>query len=262
MSSVRPRGYGGVPQMNWWARRGTTVLGALTLVSMAVLVALGLFISDPDFMQRDAVRLMYLHVPAAWIAYLAYGVTSLASALYLWKRTRSQAWDTLAGASAEIGVLFTGLTLILGSLWGRPVWNVWWAWDARIVSTAVLFFLYLGYLALRKVPADPAVRAKRSAIAALVAFVDVPVVHFSVDWWNTLHQKGTVFNRELSPTIEGNLAWALLSGVVAFTFLYLYLLERRYRLAALEEAIEGRALDVAIAERRAEANEPPVKVGS
>jgi heme exporter protein C len=138
---------------------------------------------------------------------------------------------------------------------------VWWAWDARVVSTAVLFFLYLGYLALRKVPADPAVRAKRSAIAALVAFVDVPVVHFSVDWWSTLHQKGTVFNKELSPTIEGNLAWALLSGAVAFTFLYLYLLERRYRLATLEEAIEGRALDIAIAERRAEAD-APVKVGS
>ena len=136
-------------------------------------------------------------------------------------------------------MLFTGLTLVLGSLWGRPVWNVWWAWDARIVSTAVLFFLYLGYLALRQVPADPAVRARRSAIAALVAFVDVPVVHFSVEWWSTLHQQGTVFNRELSPTIEGNLAWALLSGVFAFTCLYLYLLERRYRLAVLEEAIEG-----------------------
>ncbi len=198
--------------VQFWARRGTTVLGAVTVAGLAVLVVLGLFVSDPDYMQGDAVRLMYLHVPAAWIAYLAYGVTSLASALYLWKRTRSQAWDTLAGASAEIGVLFTGLTLVLGSLWGRPVWNVWWAWDARIVSTAVLFFLYLGYLALRRVPADPAVRAKRSAIAALVAFVDVPVVHFSVEWWRTLHQKGSVFNRELSPTIEGNLAWALLSG--------------------------------------------------
>jgi heme exporter protein C len=248
------------PVVRWWARRGTTVLGTLTLVSLAGLVALGLFISDPDRMQRDAVRLMYLHVPAAWIAYLAYGVTSLASALYLWKRTRSLAWDTLAGASAEIGVLFTGLTLVLGSLWGRPVWGVWWAWDARIVATAVLFFLYLGYLALRKVPADPAVRAKRSAIAALVAFVDVPVVHFSVNWWTTLHQEASVFNPELSPTIEGNLAWALLSGVFAFTCLYLYLLERRYRLAVLEEAIEGRALDVAIAERRAEAD--VVQVGS
>jgi heme exporter protein C len=112
------------------------------------------------------------------------------------------------------------------------------------------------------VPADPAVRAKRSAIAALIAFVDVPVVHFSVDWWRTLHQKGSVFNRELSPTIEGNLAWALLSGVFAFTFLYLYLLERRYRLAALEDRIEERILEAAIAERRAEADNPPVRVGS
>jgi heme exporter protein C len=252
------RGLGGVPHMNWWARRATVVLGALTAVSLTVLVILGLFVSDPDYQQGDAVRLMYLHVPAAWVAYLAYGVTSLASALYLWKRTRAQAWDTLAGASAEIGVLFTGLTLVLGSLWGRPVWNVWWAWDARVVSTAVLFFLYLGYLALRKVPADPAVRARRSAIAALAAFVDVPVVHFSVEWWRTLHQKGSVFNRELNPTIEGNLAWALLAGVVAFTCLYLYLLERRYRLAVLEEAIEERALDAAIAERRAEAEVLPV----
>jgi heme exporter protein C len=240
--------------MKFWARRGTVVLGGLTLASLAVLVVLGLFVSDPDYQQGDAVRLMYLHVPAAWIAYLAYGVTSLASALYLWKRTRSPAWDTLAGSSAEIGVLFTGLTLVLGSLWGRPVWNVWWAWDARVVSTAVLFFLYLGYLALRRVPADPAVRARRSAIAALVAFVDVPVVHFSVEWWRTLHQKGSVFNRELNPTIQGNLAWALLSGVFAFTCLYLYLLERRYRLAVMEEAIEGRALEAAIAERRSEAD--------
>ena len=248
--------------MSFWARRGTVVLGAITVVSLGVLGVLGLFVSDPDYVQGDAVRLMYLHVPAAWIAYLAYGVTSLASALYLWKRTRSPAWDTLAGASAEIGVLFTGLTLILGSLWGRPVWNVWWAWDARIVSTAVLFFLYLGYLALRRVPADPAVRAKRSSIAALVAFVDVPVVHFSVEWWRTLHQKGSVFNRELSPTIDGNLAWALLSGVFAFTFLYLYLLERRYRLAVLEDRIEERILEAAIAERRAEADTPPaVKPG-
>ena len=160
-------------------------------------------------------------------------------------------------------MLFTGLTLVLGSMWGRPVWGVWWAWDARIVATAVLFFLYLGYLALRRVPADPAVRAKRSAIAALVAFVDVPVVHLSVEWWNTLHQKGSVFNPQLSPTIEGNLAWALLSGVFAFTCLYLYLLERRYRLAVMDEAIEGRALDMAIAERRAEADAPPpVQVGS
>jgi heme exporter protein C len=236
-----------------FGRWGTTVLGALAATSVALLVVLGLFVSPPDDLQRDAVRLFYLHVPAAWTAYLAFGVTTLASGLYLWRRTRSPAWDTVAGASAELGVIFTGLTLVLGSLWGRPVWGVWWAWDARIVSTAVLLFLYLGYLALRQVAADPEVRARRSAIAALFAFVDVPVVHFSVEWWRTLHQKATVFNPALNPTIEGSMAGALLVGVLAFTLTYLYLLERRYRLAVLEDGLEERALQAAIAERRAEA---------
>ena len=240
--------------MTWFARRGTAVLGGLAVGSLVPLVALGLFISPPDAVQRDAVRLMYLHVPAAWVAYLAFGVTTLASVLYLWPRTRAAAWDILAGASAELGVLFTGLTLALGSLWGAPVWGVWWAWDARVVSTAVLFFLYLGYLALRRVPAEPAVRAKRSAIAALAAFVDVPVVHFSVEWWRTLHQQASVFNPELNPQIEGaTMVWSLLSGVVAFTLVYLYLLERRYRLAVMEERLDERLLETAIAERRAEA---------
>jgi heme exporter protein C len=239
--------------MSWWLRRGSAVLGALAAASLALLVALGLFISPPDELQRDAVRLFYLHVPAAWTAYLAFGVTTLASVLYLWRRTRSPAWDIVAGASAELGVLFTGLTLVLGGLGGRPVWGVWWAWDARIVSTAVLFFLYLGYLALRQVQADPGVRARRSAIAALFAFVDVPIVHFSVEWWRTLHQKATVFNPALNPTIEGSMASALLVGVLAFTLTYLYLLERRYRLAVLEDGLEEREVQAAIAERRAEA---------
>ncbi|MGH9041451.1 MAG: cytochrome c biogenesis protein CcsA [Acidimicrobiia bacterium] len=237
-------------------RRGATlVLGVLAGASLAALVVLGLFISPADALQRDAVRLFYLHVPAAWTAYLAFGVTTLASVLYLWRRTRSPVWDIVAGASAELGVLFTGLTLVLGSLWGRPVWGVWWAWDARIVSTAVLFFLYLGYLALRQVQADPGVRARRCAIAALVAFVDVPIVHFSVEWWRTLHQDATVFNPELNPTIEGSMASALLVGVLAFTLVYLYLLERRYRLAMLEQGLEDRELEAALAERRAEAGD-------
>ncbi len=235
------------------------MLGGASVAALAVLVVLGLVASPPDHIQGDAVRLMYLHVPAAWLAYLAFGVTALASVLYLWPRTRARAWDTLAGASAEVGVLFTGLTLVLGSMWGRPVWNVWWAWDARVVSTAVLFFLYLGYLALRRVPADPDRRARRSAVAALAAFVDVPVVHFSVVWWRTLHQPATVFNPELNPTIQGTMAWALLTGVVAFTLVFLYLLERRYRLAVMEDRLEERLLEAAIAERRAEGRTAEVR---
>jgi heme exporter protein C len=206
--------------------------------------------------QGDAQRLMYVHVPAAWIAYLAFGVTAICSALWLWKRTRSPVWDRIAGASAELGVVFTALTLVLGSLWGRPVWGVWWAWDARLVTTAVLLFLYLGYLALRRVPAAPDTRAKRCAIAALIAFVDVPIVHFSVTWWRTLHQQATVFDPELKAHIHGVMAFTLWWGVLAFTLVYVALLDRRYRLAALEEDLEERELEAAIAERLAGAGTP------
>jgi len=229
--------------------RLSRALGWLSLAAIGVLAVFGLWVAPPDRVQSDAQRLMYLHVPAAWIAYLAFGITALASALYLWRRTRSPVWDRLAGASAELGVVFTGLTLVLGSLWGRPVWGVWWAWDARLVTTAVLFFLYVGYLALRRVPTSLEARAKRSAIAALVAFVDVPIVHFSVDWWRTLHQQATVFTPSLNAHIHGVMAFTLWWGVLAFTLLFVYLLDRRYRLEALEENIEARELERAIEER-------------
>lgn len=224
-------------------------LWAATVAALVALGVLGLAVAPPDAIQGDAQRLMYLHVPAAWLAYLAFGVTALASALFLWPRTRSRVWDRLAGASGELGVLFTALTLVLGALWGRAVWGVWWAWDARLVTTAVLFFLYLGYLALRRVPDDGEVGAKRCAIAALVAFVDVPIVHFSVEWWRTLHQKATVFNPALDPHIHGVMAFTLWLGVAAFTLLYVVLLDARYRLAALDEDREARELAEAIAER-------------
>jgi heme exporter protein C len=158
-------------------------------------------------------------------------------------------WDRLAGASAELGVLFTALTLVMGSLWGRPVWGVWWAWDARLVTTAVLFFLYLGYLALRRVPGTAEARARRCAIAALIAFADVPIVHFSVTWWRTLHQQATVFDPELKAHIHGWMAFTLWWGVLAFTLLYVYLLDRRYRLEALQEDLDARELQQAIEDR-------------
>jgi heme exporter protein C len=231
-------------------------LGWAALAALVVLAMFGLWGAPPDDVQGDAQRLMYLHVPAAWIAYLAFGVTAVASALWLWPRTRSMVWDRIAGSSAELGVLFTALTLLLGSLWGRPVWGVWWAWDARLVTTAVLLFLYLGYLALRRVPAAPEARAKRCAIAALIAFVDVPIVHFSVTWWRTLHQEATVFDPELKANIHGVMAFTLWWGVLAFTLVYVYLLDRRYRLESLEEDLDERELEQAIAERVAGAGTP------
>ena len=248
--------------------RVAMAVGVLSLASLVTLAILGLFVAPPDAVQSDAQRLMYLHVPVAWVAYLAFGVTALASALWLWPRTRSMVWDRLAGSSAELGVIFTALTLVDGSLWGKPVWGVWWAWDARLVTTAVLFFLYLGYLALRRIPSSVDARAKRCAIAALVAFADVPIVHFSVDLWRTLHQDGSVFNEELDAHIHGVMAFTLWFGVLAFTLLYVYLLDRRYRLAALDEEREEREVAWAIAERVAPqappvpTPAPPVEMGT
>jgi heme exporter protein C len=164
-------------------------------------------------------------------------------------RTRRPVWDLLAGSSAEVGVVFTGLTLVLGALWGRPVWGVWWEWDARLTTTAILFFLYLGYLALRRTGATADERGKRCAIAALIAFADVPIVHFSVNWWQTLHQTGTVFNPEMSAEIHGSMAFTLVFAVGAFTLLYAYLVRLRLGVAELEEGLEDREVELAIAER-------------
>jgi heme exporter protein C len=235
-------------------------LGAAVVASLAATALMALVIAPPDASQGDAQRLMYLHVPAAWLAYLAFAVTAIASILWLLPRTRSITWDLLAGASAEVGVLFTGLTLAMGSIWGRPIWGSWWEWDARLTTTAVLFFLYLGYLALRRAGGSPDARARRSAIAALVAFIDVPIVHFSVNWFATLHQQGTVFNAKMQVEISGTMAGTLVLAVVAFTLLYGYLVVRRMELLQLEEGFEERELARAIAERL-EQESPDVLTG-
>jgi heme exporter protein C len=223
---------------------------AATVVSLAVTAVFALWITPPRANQGyDAVRLLYLHVPTAWVAYLAFGVTALASLLWLIPRTRDTAWDLLAGASAEVGVVFTGLTLMLGALWGKPTWGTWWEWDARLTTTAILFFLYLGYLALRRTGATADERGKRSAIAALIAFADVPISYLSVTWWQTLHQQGTVFNEQNKVLIDGTMAFTVVAAVVAFTLLYAYLVLERFQLAQLEEGREARELERAIAER-------------
>ena len=224
--------------------------GASVVVALAIAAAFALWISPPDAEQGDVVRLLYLHVPTIWVAYLAFFVTAVASVLWLVPRTRRTEWDLLAGASAEVGVVFTGLTLIIGSIWGRPTWGTYWVWDARLTTTAILFFLYLGYLALRRTGATADERGKRCAIAALIAFADVPIVHFSVTWWQTLHQNGTVFNPNLDVQIHGSMAFTLVWGVFAFTLFYVYLVLRRLQLAELEEGLEERELELAIAERQ------------
>jgi heme exporter protein C len=231
----------------------TRIVGIAAAAGVAGTVWLGLWVTPPDKVQGDLVRLVYIHPGVAWVAlYLAFGLATVASLLYLWPRTRSLFWDRLAAASVEVGVVFNVCTLISGSIWGRPTWGVWWAWDARLTLTAVLLVLYLGYLALRRVPAEPEVRAKRCAFLALFAAVDIPLVHFSVVWWKTLHQGATVLNANLSPTIHGSMAWTLLLGFVALTLVFVWMLLVRYRIGALEDYLGTGELEAAILERQAE----------
>jgi heme exporter protein C len=226
-------------------RRGERVLAVATLVALAASAVLSLAVAPPDAEQGQVQRLMYVHVPAAWLAYLAFGVVFLASAAYL-KSGRTR-WDRLAVASAEVGVLFTALTIVLGALWGKPVWGTWWTWDPRLTTTAVLLLIYAGYLALRQMADNPARRARWSAVMGVVGFVDVPIVHMSVTWWRSLHQAPTVL-KPGAPTIAGSMLAALLVGVVAFTVLYAYLITLRLRVGRLEERASSQALSTRIGE--------------
>jgi len=227
----------------------TRRLGALLVVVTAGWLALALVLSPADRVQGEAVRLFYLHVPTVLVAFIAFGVTALGSALYLWKR--SQFWDLTAAASAELGVVLTALAIVSGMLWGRPTWGVYWVWDARGTTTAFLLVLFLGYLAVRRLPGDPSVRSKRAAIAGLVAFVDVPIVHYSVSWWRTLHQGPTV--TRLDPQIDGLMLFTFVVGLVAVSLWYVWLLVHRFRVAYLEERLDEQLFASALAERRAEA---------
>ncbi|MDX1689857.1 MAG: cytochrome c biogenesis protein CcsA [Acidimicrobiia bacterium] len=198
----------------------------------------------PEVTQGDLARIIFVHVPAAWLAYLAFIVTLVGSVAYLVRRNRR--WDRVAASSAEVGVYFTGLALVTGSIWGKPTWGVWWTWDARLVLTAVMFFVYLGYLALRRGITDPSARARRSAWFGVLAVVQIPLVHFSVVWWRTLHQPPTILRpgpMQMDAAFRGGLVMA----VVAFTVVYAALLRRRIRLARLEDALEERLGDVDVA---------------
>jgi heme exporter protein C len=238
---------------------GTALVGAAALVALATTVVLGLRL-PPTVEQGPYARLIAIHPPLAWAAYLAFGVCALASALWLWRRTRAAKWDRLAVASAEVGVVFCALTLVTGSIWGRPTWGVWWTWDARLTSTAILLALFAGYLALRKVSVDPETRARRSAVAALVAVADVPIVHFSVEWWRTLHQGRSLAQLTPQDDLDGSYTSVMLLGFVAMTLLYGWLVAHRARVEALEGRLEAEGLDLALEERRAEAGAEAVEV--
>lgn len=232
--------------------RFTRWLGIGCLIGLAWLVVFGLFVTPADVNQGDSVRIMYAHVPGAWLAYLAFVVTAFSSAMYLWRRTRSLAWDRVAGASAEVGVLFMAISLVTGSLWGRITWGTFWTWDARLTTTAFLFITYVGYLAVRGLGGSPHQRARRSGVVALLAVLEIPLVHFSVELWNSLHQEASVAGNT-DVTMDGLMLFTLFLGVVVFTLVYVWLVMHRQRALHLRDLVDETGLDRALEARRAEA---------
>ena len=211
--------------------------GRLAGWGMVVLLALvgsqlfGLLESPPDRDMGNLQKIMYVHVPAAWSAFIAFFVVFGYSIAYLW--TGKSKHDLVAASAAEVGALMTALTLALGSIWGRPTWGVWWTWDPRLTSTAVLLVVFVGYLALRSFTDDYDRRARWSAIVGILGFLNVPVVYLSVRWWRSIHQV------QSSPaTVDTTFAWGLRLNAIAFLLLTIYFIRERYRAAAMEQRLE------------------------
>jgi heme exporter protein C len=239
MSSARP-----TPRPGRAAEppRTSALLGLVAFAAVAIAQALAFTTSPPDRDMGHLQKIMYVHVPAAWSAFICFFIVFVASLHYLWlRRERS---DLLAASAAEVGTVFTALTLVLGSIWGRPTWGVWWTWDARLTSTAVLLVIFVGYLALRAFAEDPERRARWSAAVGVLGALNVPIVYMSVNWWRTLHQT------QSSPsTVDPAYALGLRANAIAFVLLLIYLVRRRYQTAVAERDAERRRDDAALLER-------------
>ena len=216
---------------------------AATIILFVVGLYFALFASPADYQQGDTVRIMYVHVPSAWIAMGCYTFIALMSAIALiWKHPLA---DIAARAAAPLGAGFTLIVLITGSLWGKPTWGTWWVWDARLTSVLVLFFLYLGHIALTNAFDNPQRGARAAAVLALVGFVNIPIIKFSVDWWNTLHQPASVTRLD-APAIDPAMLTPLLLMALAFLLYFITILLVRMR--ADLNAARARALRLSAAE--------------
>lgn len=218
-------------------------LGALALITIAFGLYWALVQAPRDALQGDVQRIMYLHLPSILTAYLSFFLVFIGSCLYLWKREKRD--DNLAHSAAELGVLFTALTIIEGSIWGKPTWGVWWTWDARLTLTAILLLIYSGYLMLRSLIDDEDRAALSAAILGIIGFLDIPLIHMSVYWWRTLHQPPSILRPDKLPweNVHPAMLTALAINFVGFLLLYFYLLSLRLRLGEVRSEIKTRRLN-------------------
>ncbi len=194
-------------------------LGGLSLAVLAAGFYMA-FAAPEDYQQGITVRIMYIHVPFAWLAMFCYSLMAISAlGTLVWKHPLA---DVALKSAAPIGAAFTALALFTGSVWGKPMWGTWWVWDARLTSVFILFLMYLGIIALTRAMDDPGRSARAAAILTLVGFVNIPIIKFSVDWWNTLHQPASVFRLD-GPTIHASLLWPLLICALGFTLLFVTL---------------------------------------
>jgi heme exporter protein C len=216
--------------------RLTSALAWAVAVLMVISLAAVFLYAPIERTQGPAQKIFYFHVPLAWDAYLAFFCTLVGSVAYL--RTARPTWDVLAYSAAEVGVVFTTLVLISGSIWGKTIWGAWWAWDARLTSTLVMWFIYVAYLMLRSSVGLTSVRAARyGAVLGIVGFIDVPIVHMSVSWWRTLHPQPTVAN-PAGPTLPESMLATLMLCLVTFTLLFVWLLRERMAVEHLQRDVE------------------------
>ncbi|MDD3447063.1 MAG: heme ABC transporter permease [Zavarzinia sp.] len=218
---------------------------ASTVLAFAAGLVWGLGFAPPDYQQGETVRIMFVHVPAAWLAMFCYSFMAVASFVGLvWKHPLA---DVAAKAAAPIGAGFCLVSLVTGSLWGEPMWGTWWVWDARLTSMLVLFFLYVGYIALWSAIEEPERASRAAAILALVGAVNVPIVKFSVDWWSTLHQPSSVMRLD-GPTIDASILWPLLVNAVAFQLYFITVLLWRMKAELIGRRIRALSLGLAAQE--------------
>lgn len=217
-------------------RLATQALGGLALAAM-VAALYSVFVYAPvDANQGVVQKVFYFHVSVAWLAFFAFFLVFISSILFLWRGSRL--WDALAHSSAEIGVLFTTLVLITGPIWAKPIWGVWWTWDPRLTTTAILWFIYVAYLMLRAYAREPGQGERLAAVLGIVGFFDVPIVYLAVQWWRTIHPELIIIVGG-GPRMPSSMLLTLLISLAAFTLLYFYLLVQRVTIRRVEDEVES-----------------------